>query len=136
MLSALQFCGVELEQPRSNSFEPPCQSCDFRDSTTLAYLTSSGYWKINILFFISILRKTCRLILWSILFVSQTFLRHSIKNLTENVIPNDQTQIDQLQKVVPILITFLFRSDPDNFYFSLLCFFDYVSDRQYYSIFN
>ena len=123
MLSALQFCGVELEQPRSNSFEPPCQSCDFRDSTTLAYLTSSGYWKINILFFISILRKTCRLILWSILFVSQTFLRHSIKNLTENVMPNDQTQIDQLQKVVLILITFLFRSDPDNFYFSFLCFF-------------
>lgn len=48
----------------------------------------------------------------------------------------DQTQIDQLQKVVLILITFLFRSDPDNFYFSLFCFFDYVSDRQYYPIFN
>ena len=33
----------------------------------------------------------------------------------------DQTQIDQLQKV-SWLHTFLFRSDPDNFYFSLLFF--------------
>ena len=38
----------------------------------------------------------------------------------------DHTQIDQLQKVVLNLITFLFHSDPDNFYYSLLYFFDYV----------
>ena len=39
----------------------------------LAYLTSSGYWKINILFFISILRKTCRLIHGQDLFYGQFF---------------------------------------------------------------